>query len=129
MAAYATALIVFLVLDAAWLMLVAIDMFQRELGSMMRASPKFGAVVALYLIYALAMALLAALPAAKNGSLGEAAWRGGVLGLSSYGLYDLTNHATLNNYSLSLALSDMTWGTFVTAAASVAGCFVAIRVR
>jgi uncharacterized membrane protein len=52
-----------------------------------------------------------------------------VLGLSAYGLYDLTNHATLKNYSLSLALSDMTWGTFVTAAASVAACFVAMRMR
>ena len=129
LAGYATALIVFLVLDAAWLLLVAIDMFQREIGGFMREAPVFGAVIALYLVYALAMTLLAVLPAAKSGDLSEAAWRGAVLGLGAYGLYDLTNHATLKNYSLSLALSDMAWGTFVTATACFVGCLVAMRMR
>jgi len=128
-AGYVAALMTFLVLDAAWLLLVAIEMFQREIGSFMRPTPIFGAVIALYLIYALAMTLLAALPGAKNNAPAEAAWRGAVLGLGAYGLYDLTNHATLQNYSLNIALADMAWGTFVTSAACAAGCVAAMRLR
>lgn len=128
-AAYATALTVFLVVDGAWLMLVAIDMFQREIGGILRPMPYFGAVAALYLIYAVAMTYLAVLPAVDAKSLSGAAWRGAVLGFGAYGLYDLTNHATINGYPLWLALSDMAWGTFATTLACFAGCAVAMRVR
>lgn len=128
-AAYATALAVFLIVDGAWLMLIAIDMFQREIGGILRPRPYFGAVAALYVVYAVAMTFLAVVPAVACKSLGGAAWRGAVLGLGAYGLYDLTNHATINGYPLWLALSDMAWGTFATTVACVAGCAVAMRVR
>ena len=41
--------------------------------------------------------------------------RGAVLGLVAYGTYDLTNMATLKQWSVKITLIDMAWGSFVTA--------------
>ena len=36
---------------------------------------------------------------------------GAALGFSMYGLYDLTNYATLADYTLAMTVIDITWGT------------------
>jgi uncharacterized membrane protein len=43
---------------------------------------------------------------------------GATLGLSMYGLYDLTNYATLKGYTLEMTLVDMAWGTFLCGTAA-----------
>ena len=35
---------------------------------------------------------------------------GAFFGLVTYGVFDFTNHAILNNYSLPLAIMDTVWG-------------------
>jgi uncharacterized membrane protein len=42
--------------------------------------------------------------------LGEACFRGFLLGLLAYGTYDLTNLATLKNFPTDLAAIDALWG-------------------
>ena len=127
--AFLTTLIVFVALDAAWLTLCAFDMFKREIGSILRAQPYLGAVGVLYLIYATALTALAVMPAVERGHVAGAAWRGALLGLCAYATYDLTNYATLNGYSMTLAFKDMAWGTAASTAASVAGFWIATRLR
>jgi uncharacterized membrane protein len=51
----------------------------------------------------------------------EAVARGSMLGLAMYGVYDLTNYATLAKYPLSFAITDMAWGTFLCACVSTIG--------
>jgi uncharacterized membrane protein len=43
---------------------------------------------------------------------------GATLGFSMYGLYDLTNYATLRGYTLQMTLTDMAWGTFLCGTAA-----------
>lgn len=50
-----------------------------------------------------------------------AAGNGAALGALVYGVYDLTNHATLLRFPLSYALTDWMWGTFLFAVAAAAG--------
>jgi uncharacterized membrane protein len=38
---------------------------------------------------------------------------GAFFGLVVYGIFDFTNHAILDNYSLPLAIMDTVWGTFL----------------
>jgi uncharacterized membrane protein len=45
--------------------------------------------------------------------------------LIAYATYDLTNLATLKGFPASIALIDMLWGTFISAAASAASRRVA----
>ena len=43
---------------------------------------------------------------------------GATLGFSMYGLYDLTNYATLKGYTLEMTVVDMAWGTFLCGTAA-----------
>ncbi len=113
--------IVFLVIDAVWLGLIAASFYRRELGVLMLDQPKLQVAALFYIGYTFAIVLLAAAPAARSGSLSQALLYGAVLGLAAYGTYDITNLATLKNWPGTMTLVDMAWGTFLTATAAAAG--------
>ncbi len=123
--AYVVVLVVFAVVDAVWLSLVAAPMFQATLGDMLRATPNIGAIVAFYLIYPAGVLALAVLPAVEKRSLRDALIKGAILGFVAYATFDLTAHAVLNRWTWAIVLPDMAWGTVVTAIAAWAG-FVAM---
>jgi uncharacterized membrane protein len=83
----------------------------------------FPAVV-LYILVTLAVYYFAV---RESKAIREAALRGAFLGLSMYGLYDLTNFATFTNYSLSMTVIDMVWGTFLCGTSASVGYFVKQR--
>ena len=114
--AFFTILVVFLVLDALWIGFVALDMFKRTLGAMIRSAPNIPAIIAFYLIYATALTLLVIAPSLDEGMSGTL-WRAALFGLAAYATYDLTNLATLNGWTPSLAITDIAWGTFATTVA------------
>ncbi len=113
--------VVFLVIDAIWLGLIATSFYRRELGALMLEQPKLHIAALFYIGYTFAIVLLAAAPAAKSGSLSQALLYGAVLGLAAYGTYDITNLSTLKNWPLTMTMVDMIWGTFLTATATAAG--------
>lgn len=111
---YTITLVVVLCLDGLWLW-TAFPFYQRELGSMLASQLRYGPIALFYLLYSTAIVGLTVLPSA---SCKEAAIRGTLLGMAAYGTYDLTNRATLENFSLTLACADLAWGTFLTLSAS-----------
>jgi uncharacterized membrane protein len=112
----------FAVLDFLWLGVVMRSFYRAELGPIARTaadgslSPIWSAALPVYGLLVAGVGLFV-LPRAE--SLGAATLWGAVMGLIVYGVYDLTNLATLKGYSLRLALVDMAWGGFVTASAAV----------
>ena len=113
LAAYGVALVVMSVLDALWLGWLARDFYKQELGTLMTDSVRIVPATLYYLLYPAAIVYLAITPA--PGGLAEAVMRSAVLGLTAFGVYDLTNLATLRGYSVTLTMVDMAWGTFATA--------------
>jgi uncharacterized membrane protein len=126
-AAYVVCLLAFLVADATWISLVAIHQFQERLGDMLRPAPRIDAAVAFYLIYVAGLVILAVRPAIIAGSWLTAATHGALLGLCSYATFDLTNLAIIDRWSTGLAMTDMAWGTLLSAAVATIGYFVARR--
>jgi uncharacterized membrane protein len=110
-AAYAVALVVMGALDAAWLGWLAKDFYVEQLGPLMTDSVRIVPAAIYYFGFPAVIVYLALLPAT---SLGEAALRSAVLGLAAFGVYDLTNLATLRGYTVTMTLVDMVWGTFAT---------------
>ncbi len=51
---------------------------------------------------------------------------GAFFGICAYGTYDLTNQAVLRIWTTRLTVTDMAWGAFVTAVASLSGALVAL---
>jgi uncharacterized membrane protein len=117
-AAFLAALAVFAGIDLAWIALVMRPLFARHLGALLVESPRIGAALAFYLVYAAGIVVLAVLPA-RGWPM--AAGLGVVLGLVAYATYDLTNRATLKAWPLGVALVDIAWGAALTAIAALAG--------
>ncbi len=112
LAAYAVALVVLGVLDGLWLGWLAKSFYQEQLGTLMTDSVRIVPAAIYYFGFPLVIVYLALTPAA---SLGEAVLRSAVLGLAAFGVYDLTNLATLRGYTVLMTVVDMAWGTFATA--------------
>lgn len=118
LAGYAAALLVVGVLDALWLGFIARDFYKRELGALMTDNVRLLPAAVFYLGYPAGLVALALNP--LPASIGDAVLRSALLGLVAYGVYDMTNLATLRNWSVKLSLADMAWGTVVAAAAGAA---------
>jgi len=114
------------VLDAVWLGVIARDWIVKQMGELRRTDVQWVPALAFYLLYSGALGFFAVAPALESGDWLKAAMLGGILGLVAYGTYDLTNWATLKNWSVPMSLVDMVWGASVSAA-SAGGAVVLLK--
>ena len=120
-ASYLSTALVFLVLDAVWLTVMADRLYRPALGNIMleRFSP--APAVIFYVIYMVGVVVFAVAPSLVTGRWTTALALGALLGLMAYATYDLTNQATLKNWPWKVTIADLCWGTFVTAVSAAAG--------
>ena len=69
-------------------------------------------------LIAYAILVFAVLPALKSELISSALIYGALFGALAYATYDLTNYATLRNWTLLISVIDVAWGAFVSAAAA-----------
>ncbi len=112
---YLLVAVIFVVIDAIWLTLIAKKFYQDQLGGLLRPKALLTPAIVFYLLYVLGIIIFALQPALETGQWLEAAWRGGLLGLLMYATYDLTNYSTLKHWPARVVYVDMAWGAFVTA--------------
>jgi uncharacterized membrane protein len=124
--AYVSTAVVFALLDAIWLTTM-IDRFYRPiLRDVLLPTYNLPAALAFYLTYVSGIVVLAILPSFPNAGISQAVSQGALIGLFAFATYDLTNLSTLRNWTWTLCLVDIAWGTFLTATASTAG-YLAVR--
>jgi uncharacterized membrane protein len=121
---YGAALVVMAVLDAVWLGFVARDFYRHEVGELLSADVRKLPAALFYLAYPAGLVTLALHPQPETVAM--AAWRSALVGLVAYGTYDLTNMATLRQWSYTLTLADMGWGALASALAGTAA-FMAMQ--
>ncbi|KQT66970.1 MULTISPECIES: DUF2177 family protein [Pseudomonas] len=122
--AYVSTLLTFLLLDGIWLGLLMAPTYRELLGSLMLDKPLLLPAAVFYCLYVIGCVVFVVLPAL---SWQRAAKLGALLGLVAYGTYDLTNWATLRDWSVQVSLMDWAWGTVATAVACTVGYLVAQR--
>ncbi|MEO3387042.1 DUF2177 family protein [Mesorhizobium sp. CAU 1741] len=127
MIAYVAAGIVFLIVDAIWLTIMADALYRPMLGDKLEPQYVLAPAVVFYFIYIAGIIFFAVMPALQSGGLAKAALNGAMLGLVAYATYDLTNQATLRDWPLVVTLADIPWGMFVTAVGASAGFLAANR--
>lgn len=111
---YFIALLTLTVLDGIWLGWLMRDIYAREMGSLMADKVRWLPATLFYLGYPLGVLALVLSPLPT--SLHLALIKGAVLGLIAYGTYNLTGAAVIRGWSTPMALMDVTWGAFLTAA-------------
>jgi len=114
-----------LALDGVWLSFMSTRFYRPKLGDLLAANFKIAPALAFYAIYLFGVTRFAVLPAVQQGGWEKAALDGALLGLTAYATYDLTNLATLREWSWSVTIVDLIWGVLLTALAAVAGYFSA----
>ncbi len=120
--AYVATGLAFALIDSVWLRNAYTKLYQPEIGDMlMKDGFRLGPAIAFYLLYIIGMLIFAVVPATASGRWQTALIQGAMLGFFCYMTYDLTNMATLKQWSMKVVILDIIWGTFLTGSASTAG--------
>ena len=116
--------IIFLIIDVVWLSITVKSLYRPALGNLLQDKPVMWAAVLFYIIYMIGLALIILKPALANDSIFQALWTGVVFGIVAYGTYNLTNMATVKNWSASIVWIDMMWGGLLTGFSSAVGIYL-----
>ena len=116
---YVVAFVLFAALDIVWLMLMGSALYRPILDDMLAPTVRVAPALAFYLIYPIGLVVFAIAPALKSGSLVDALLLGALLGVLTYATYDLTNFATLRNWTLPLTVIDIVYGGIVAGGVTV----------
>ncbi|MSR68081.1 DUF2177 family protein [Candidatus Peribacteria bacterium] len=121
------ALPIFLALDMAWLGFIARDYYRSQIGSLLKDQVNWVAALVFYAIYISGLVTFVLLPAVTKHSWQSALLMGAFFGFVAYATYDLTNLAVAKNWTLSVTIVDLAWGTVVAGTVSVLTYWIAAR--
>jgi uncharacterized membrane protein len=122
--AYFITLVILVGADLVWLGRMGDAVYRPVMGDLALSGFRVGPAIAFYLIYVAGVVYFAVAPALAGGGAFAAAVNGAFFGFCAYGTYDLTNQATLRNWSTALSAIDMGWGTALTSASAAIACFL-----
>lgn len=121
---YLYTLISLVVLDSGWLFSMG-SHYQKWLATLFAPQVNFIPIIIFYPLYAFGIVYFVLLPAVRGDhSFLKVLVSGALLGLIAYAAYDLTNHATLRDWSLVVTIVDMAWGTVLTGLTSLIAYFL-----
>lgn len=122
------ALPVFFVIDMIWLVLVAKNFYQKQIGFLMTPNINWLAAIVFYLIFIAGLVVFVITPAVEKQSWVHAVLYGAFFGLITYATYDLTNLATLKDWPILVTIVDLAWGSVLAASISVISYLIANRI-
>ena len=112
---------VFLGLDILGINYLVRPVFERHVGHLLASPLRLGPAAIFYLAYVGGLLWFVSLPALKESAPLNALWGGMLLGFMCYGTYEMTNYATLQDWSLRQVAVDLAWGTSLTGFSAWAG--------
>lgn len=122
---YGVILAIFLVLDLVWLGVVMKDFYSREIGELARRNgaalaPRWAAAVPVYLLIPLGIVVFVRPLIGDGAPVWHAFGLGALYGLILYGVYDLTNLAVIEKWTIRMTVADLIWGCVLCGTISVA---------
>ncbi len=107
-------LLIFGAIDFLWLGVIAKNLYQQKLGFVMTDKVNWVAASIFYLMYIGGILYFVIFPDLDNDDWQATLFKGAILGILCYGTYDLTNMATIKNWSYEIVIIDIIWGAFLT---------------
>lgn len=126
--AYVATAVVFLILDSIWLGLISRNIYQAEIGGLLLAKPNFVAAAIFYIIYIAGLVYFCVVPGVVETSAVRGLVNGVFFGIVAYATYDLTNLATLKDWSMTLVFIDIAWGAVASGIAAAVAVVIIMRV-
>src|ERR1700730_13390646 len=125
--AYVAVLIVFGTIDAVWLTTLGAILYRPALGDILAQSLRVVSAIAFCLTSPIGIVVFAVLPGLRAQSAMLAATLALLFGALAYATYDLTNYATLRNWTLQITVVDIGYGALASSIAATAG-YYAVRI-
>lgn len=110
---YILSTMIFFTIDLLWLGLFAKDLYQSKVGDLLRADVNWTAAILLYLFLNVGLLYFVIMPALEKHNWRFALLAGAFFGMLMYATYDMTNLATLQDWSVFITVVDIIWGTFL----------------
>lgn len=113
---------IFLILDGIMLTLVMKPLFTRHIGALLIEPIRGVPALLFYAAYVAGLIYLVSWPGLKTGApiLIPAA----IIGAMAYGTYEFTSYAIMRDWHPQMVITDLLWGTVLTALAAWAGVAV-----
>src|SRR6202035_2361672 len=116
--AYVAVLIVFGTIDAVWLTTMGALLYRPALGDILAQNLRVVPAIAFYLSFPIGIVVFAVLPGLRAQSPLTAATLALLFGALAYATYDLTNYATLRNWTLQITVVDIGYGALASSIAA-----------
>ena len=113
--------VVMIILDA--LQIFANQKFHATLFKNVQKSPLNVRIIPAILVYVLMPFAVTYFAILQSKSIKDAGLKGALLGLTIFGVYDLTNLATLDGWTIEMAIRDILWGIIMFTITSVVGYY------
>ena len=117
--------IIIIVLDA--IQIIFNQKFHATLFKNVQKSPLKVRIIPAIFVYVLMPLSVTYFAILQSNSVKEAGIKGGLLGLSIFGVYDLTNLATLDGWTIEMAIMDISWGIIMFSITSALGYYFLIN--
>lgn len=124
---YLITLPVFFVIDLIWLGLIARNFYQEQIGFLLKPNVDWVAAIIFYLLFIAGLVVFVISPALEQRSWIHALLYGAFFGLITYATYDLTNLATLKDWSIKVTIVDLIWGMILSSSVSVISYIISDR--
>lgn len=121
--------IVFIILEIFWLIILAKDLYAKELGYIMKNKPSLLPAAVFGLLFVGGLVFFVVNPAIDQNNWSYALLAGVLYGLITYATYTLTNLANLEGWPLKVTIIDLLWGMVLGGAASTISFFILNRFK
>ena len=122
--AYISVLVVFGIVDAGWLKTMGQMLYRPVLADILLPDLRLAPAIAFYLLFPIGILAFAVMPGLRSGSVLNAFLHAALFGALAYATYDLTNYATLRNWTLQITVIDICYGALASGIAATASYFV-----
>jgi uncharacterized membrane protein len=122
---YILTFLVFLVIDAIWLLFISKNLYSKEIGHLMSDKALLLPALIFYLLFVVGILIFAVVPGYQAQSISKTLMLSALFGLMTYSTYDLTNLSTLRNWPLKITIIDILWGTTLSTITGLTSYYIA----
>ena len=116
--------VIFLVIDIIWLSFAVKTVYKPQIGHLLLEKPIYWAAILFYVLYCFGLTIIIIRPALTEGLVFQAFINGLIFGAVAYGTYNLTNMATVKNWSSIVVFIDITWGGLLSGFSAAATVYI-----
>lgn len=113
--AFFSAYFVMVTIDSLWIFFIARRFYSSHVGSLLRSTASWHHIVSGLLVWGLLLLglMVFVLPYVQHASMLKTFLYGALFGCIVYGVYDCTNYATLEGWTIPVSVVDVLWGSFI----------------